>query len=98
MGILARPLGIPGVQRLNTETDRTVANPPAKRLGILEARCTIGEGANMSDLDRLHEIIDALPPHQVHALLTLLVPPHPISAEEFGRRFAEAPEEQVDEG
>ena len=51
----------------------------------------------MSDLDRLHEIIDALPPQQVHALLTLLVPPQPISAEEFARRLAEAPEEQVDE-
>jgi hypothetical protein len=51
----------------------------------------------MSDLDRLHEIIDALPPQQVHALLTLLVPPQPINAEEFARRLAEAPEEQVDE-
>jgi hypothetical protein len=51
----------------------------------------------MSDLDRLHEIIDALPPQQVHALLTLLVPPQPISSEEFARRLAEAPEEQVDE-
>jgi hypothetical protein len=65
--------------------------------GILEARCTIGEGVNMSDLDRLHEIIDALPPQQVHALLTLLVPPQPISAEELAGRLAEAPEEQVDE-
>jgi hypothetical protein len=51
----------------------------------------------MSDLDRLHEIIDALPPQQVHALLTLLVPPQPISAEEFARCLAEAPEEEVDE-
>ena len=58
---------------------------------------TIGEGANISDLDRLHEIIDALPPQQVHALLTLLAPPQPISAEEFARRLAEAPQEQVDE-
>jgi hypothetical protein len=33
----------------------------------------------MSDLDRLHEIIDGLPPQQVHALLILLVPPEPIS-------------------
>ena len=51
----------------------------------------------MSDLDRLHEIINALPPQQVHALLTLLVPPQRISDEEFARRLAEAPEEEVDE-
>ena len=52
----------------------------------------------MSDVDRLHEIIDALPPQQVHALLTLLAPPQPISDEEFARRLAMAPEEEVDEG
>ncbi len=51
----------------------------------------------MSERDRLHEIIDALPPQQVHALLTLLVPPQPISDEEFARRLAEATEEEVDE-
>ena len=51
----------------------------------------------MSDLDRLHEIIDALPQQQVQALLTLLVPPRPISDEEFARCLAEAPEEEVDE-
>ena len=51
----------------------------------------------MSDLDRLHEIIDALPPQQVHALLTLLAPPQPVSDEEFARRLAMAPEEEVDE-
>ena len=51
----------------------------------------------MSDLDRLHEIIDDLPPRQVHALLTLLAPLQPISDEEFTRRLAEAPEEEVDE-
>jgi hypothetical protein len=51
----------------------------------------------MSDLDRLHEIIDALPPLQVHALLTLLAAPQPISDEEFARRLAMAPEEEVDE-
>ena len=51
----------------------------------------------MSDLDRLHEIINALPPRQVHALLTLLAPPQPIGDEEFARRLAEAPEEEVDE-
>jgi hypothetical protein len=51
----------------------------------------------MSDLDRLHEIIDALPQQQVQALLALLVPPQPISDEEFARRLAEAPEEEVDE-
>ena len=52
----------------------------------------------MSDLDQLHEIIDALPPQQVHALLTLLAPPQPISDEEFARRLAMTPEEEVDEG
>jgi len=52
----------------------------------------------MSDLDRLREIIDGLPPRQVQALLTLLAPPGPISDEEFARRLAEAPEEEVDEG
>jgi len=51
----------------------------------------------MSELDRLHEIIDALPPRQVHALLTLLVPHQAISDKEFARRLAEAPEEEVDE-
>ncbi len=51
----------------------------------------------MSDLCRLHEIIDALPPPQVHALLTLLAGPQPISHEEFARRLAMAPEEEVDE-
>jgi hypothetical protein len=51
----------------------------------------------MSDLDRLHEIIDALPPQQIHALLTLLIPSQPIGDEEFARRLAEAPEEDVDE-
>ena len=51
----------------------------------------------MSDLDRLHDIIDSLPPPQVHALLTILAPPRPISDEEFARRLAEAGEEEVDE-
>jgi hypothetical protein len=49
-------------------------------------------------VDRLHEIIDALPPQQVHALLTLLAPAQPISDQEFARRLAMAPEEEVDEG
>lgn len=49
----------------------------------------------MSDVDRLHEIIDALPPRQIDALLALL--DTPISNEEFVRRLAEAPEEEVDE-
>ena len=51
----------------------------------------------MSELDRLHEIIDALPPQQVHALLTLLTFPTHISDEEFARRIAMAPEDDVDE-
>jgi hypothetical protein len=51
----------------------------------------------MSDLDRLHEIIDGLPPRQIDALLALLDTWQPVSNEEFGRRLAEAPEEEVDE-
>ena len=51
----------------------------------------------MSDVDRLHEVIDTLPPQQVCALLTLLDPPQPISNAEFARRLADAPEEEVDE-
>jgi hypothetical protein len=51
----------------------------------------------MSDLDRLHEIIDALPPPQIHALLTLLDIRQPIGDEEFERRLAAVPEEDVDE-
>lgn len=51
----------------------------------------------MSDLERLHEIIDTLPPQQVHALLTLLESAQPVSDEEFARRLAEAPEEEADQ-
>jgi hypothetical protein len=51
----------------------------------------------VSELDRLHEIVDALPPQQVHALLTLLLPSQPTDDEEFARRLAAAPEEAVDE-
>ena len=59
----------------------------------------------MDELDRLHEIIDTLPPQRVHALLTLLEPsqsipqsiPQSISDEEFARLLADAPEEDVDE-
>ena len=51
----------------------------------------------MSDLERLHQIIDALPPRQIDALLALLDTWQPVSNEEFGRRLAEAPEEEVDE-
>ncbi len=51
----------------------------------------------MSDLDRLHEIIDTLPPQRVHALLTLLEPAQYISDEEFARLLAEAPEEEADQ-
>jgi len=36
----------------------------------------------MSDLDRLHQIIDALPPRQIHALLALLNTWQPVSNEE----------------
>ena len=51
----------------------------------------------MSDLDRLHEIIDALPPRRIHALLALLDDRHPVGDEEFARRLASVPEEEVDE-
>ena len=57
----------------------------------------------MSEHDRLHEIIDVLPPHQVQALLTLLDPDLELSPglevgnEEFAARLAEAPEEDVDQ-
>jgi hypothetical protein len=50
----------------------------------------------MSDLERLHEIIDTLPPQQVHALLTLLDTSQAISDEEFAHRLAEAPTEEID--
>lgn len=63
---------------------------------ILKAKCPTVEQV-MSDLDRLHEIIDALPPRQIDALLALLDTWQPVSNEEFGRRLAEAPEEEVDE-
>jgi hypothetical protein len=51
----------------------------------------------MSDLDRLHEIVNALPPGQVRALLTLLEAARPASDEEFTRRLAEVPEEEADD-
>ena len=52
----------------------------------------------MSDLDRLHEIIDALPQQQIHALLTLLESYQPVSDEEFALCLRSAPAEEVDEG
>jgi hypothetical protein len=51
----------------------------------------------LSDLDRLHEIIDTLAPRQIHALLTHLDTPQSVDDQEFARRLAEAPEEAVDE-
>jgi hypothetical protein len=52
----------------------------------------------MSDLDRLHGIIDTLPAQQVHALLTILEnSQQPVSDEEIMRRLATAPEEELDE-
>ena len=51
----------------------------------------------MSDLDPLHKLVDALPPQQVRALLTLLEVAQPVNDEEFARRIAEAPEEEVDD-
>ena len=51
----------------------------------------------MSDPERLHEMIDDLPPRPVQALLTLLASSKAMSEEEFALRLAEAPEEEVDE-
>jgi hypothetical protein len=51
----------------------------------------------MSDLERLHEIVNVLSSQQVRALLTLLAPAQPVSDEEFARRLAEAPEEEADQ-
>ena len=51
----------------------------------------------MSDVDRLHGIIDALPTRQIDALLALLDSWQPIGNEEFVRHLAESPEEEVDE-
>src|ERR1035437_11134680 len=52
-------------------------SPTSAHLCILKTWCTVGIGGMMSDLDRLHEMIDLLPPQQVHALLTLLASPQP---------------------
>jgi hypothetical protein len=52
----------------------------------------------MSDLDRLHEIIDMLPPQEIHALLTLLESQQPVSHEEFAARLRGTPGEDVDDG
>jgi len=51
----------------------------------------------MSDLERLHEIVDRLPPEQIRALLTLLEEPERVSDEEFARRLGEVPEEELDQ-
>ena len=51
----------------------------------------------MSDLERLHKIIETLPSQQVRALLTLLDSNERISDEEFVRRLANAPEEDLDD-
>ena len=51
----------------------------------------------MSDLERLHEIIDTLPPRQIHALLTLLDSGQSVNDEQFARRLVEVPEEEVDD-
>ncbi len=51
----------------------------------------------MSDRERLHEIIETLPPQHVHALLTLLESTQHISDEEFTRCLAEATEEEADQ-
>ena len=44
----------------------------------------------MSDLHKLHLIINTLPPSQIQALLTLLEKPEPVSNEQFGLRLVQA--------
>ena len=51
----------------------------------------------MSDLDRLHELIDTLPVQHVQALLTISQSTEPVDHEEFAWRLAAAPREEVDE-
>lgn len=51
----------------------------------------------MSELKRLHEIIDTLPAQQVHALVVLLESGSRVSDDEFNRRLDQAGEEEVDE-
>ena len=51
----------------------------------------------MSDRERLHEIIDTLPPHQIQALLTLLQREQSLSDEDFARHLAGLPEDDTDE-
>jgi len=51
----------------------------------------------MSELERLHQIIDALPAQQVRALLTLLEAAQPVSDEELVGRLQNTPEEELDE-
>jgi hypothetical protein len=51
----------------------------------------------VSDIDRLHQIIDTLAPQQVRALLALLEAHEQVDNEEFVRRLAEAAEEEIDE-
>jgi len=51
----------------------------------------------MSDMDRLHDLIERLPPRQIRALPTLLDTIQPISDEEFAQRLSESPPEEVDD-
>ena len=51
----------------------------------------------MSDLERLHKIIETLRSQQVRALVTLLDANERICDEEFVRRLADAPEEDLDD-
>ncbi|MCX6619273.1 MAG: hypothetical protein NTZ98_24650 [Acidobacteria bacterium] len=48
-------------------------------------------------MDRLHEMIERLPPRQIRALLTLLDTLQPISDEELAQRLSESPPEKVDD-
>jgi muconolactone delta-isomerase len=51
----------------------------------------------VSDIDRLHDLIERLPPRQIRTLLTLLDTIQPISDEEFAHRLSESAPEEVDD-
>ena len=51
----------------------------------------------MNDREKLHEIIDSLPPPQIQALLTLLDSVPALGDDDFALALAQAPEEDADE-
>ena len=63
----------------------------------MSAQSTSRRTKHVSDRERLHEIVDALAPGQIRALLTLLDSLPPLSDHDFAQRLANAPEEELDE-